>query len=894
MIKPSWLGCTLFLTTALVAPGTALAQDNGASLPPQPREATGAPADTFAPNDDPIEDERRAPDISIPGEIVVTGRRSRDVTRSSDQVVSVLSTEDIARTGEGDIAGALTRVTGLSVVGSGFVYVRGLGDRYSLALLNGLPLPSPEPLRRVVPLDIFPTNVVASSLVQKSYSANFPGEFGGGVINLTTIAVPDEPFLSVGMGVSGDSETTFETGYSYGGSSSDWTGFDDGRRDVPPGLSQFLASGERIGNSPVDQSTIIGGFADPSLLLLQKMDHVPANWSGSITGGTAFDMGDARVGVVATASYSNEWNTRDVIQQSSASDDLSSLADDFRSVNTDNRILVNGLLGFGVELGEHKFRWTNLFIHDTVKQTRFASGTNVGSGYERLTQSTAWFERQLFDTQLVGELRFGEIGVDFRGGYAKSQRDAPFETSFEYVKTNLSNDPFGDLYVNRLNNGQEGDATVAFSNLDEELWYGGVDASILVTPRMTFTAGYAYTDTSRFSTRREFSIVAPGDFPTYVGLLRPDVLLSPNIAEFYNLGLIEDTESDPAFQADLVIHGAYAKVNWEPFDGISLDLGVRYEDAEQTVMPVAVFNNPIVSNAGTALNNDYWLPAATLTWEASQKLQFRFNLSKTIARPQFRELLFQLYYDPDANRTFRGNPFLVDGELKNAELRAEYYLGSNERISVAGFYKEIDKPIETFVRYGDNGSRGFFANAPKAELYGGEVELQKYFDLFDWGSLFESRRAVLIANYTYTQSKLKVGPDDTVDVFPQVDVRAETLFRDGSPLTGQSDHIVNLQIGLEDTEKLSQQTILINYASERIVGRGDRFLPDAVEKPGITVDVVLRQGIKLLGLDTEWKAEARNIFGQDHEEFQQVGDNRIDLNTYDIGRKFSLSVSAKF
>ena len=132
----------------------------------------------------------------------MTGRRNQDITRSATQVVSVLSTEAIARTGEGDIAGALGRVTGLSVQGNGFVFVRGLGDRYSLALLNGLPLPSPEPLSRVVPLDIFPTDVIASSLVQKTFSANYPGEFGGGVINLTTVSIPDESFIKISAGVS--------------------------------------------------------------------------------------------------------------------------------------------------------------------------------------------------------------------------------------------------------------------------------------------------------------------------------------------------------------------------------------------------------------------------------------------------------------------------------------------------------------------------------------------------------------------------------------------------------------------------------------------------------------------------------------------------------------------
>ena len=185
MSRPFELASLLLISSALVAPSVARAQ-----AVPAPAPAPSIPAQTAeAPAQDPAvatpetaapaEEEQVAenPDISIPGggDIVVVGKRNGNIARSTSQVLSVLSSEDIARTGEGDIAGALARVTGLSVVGNGFVYVRGLGDRYSLALLNGSPLPSPEPLRRSVPLDIFPTNVIASSLVQKTYSANFPG-----------------------------------------------------------------------------------------------------------------------------------------------------------------------------------------------------------------------------------------------------------------------------------------------------------------------------------------------------------------------------------------------------------------------------------------------------------------------------------------------------------------------------------------------------------------------------------------------------------------------------------------------------------------------------------------------------------------------------------------------
>ena len=250
------LASAVLITTALSSPTfvyaqTAPAMDQSMAAAddqaPSAQGAADASTPSAAPQNAAVMEEtpqvEEQVEVSVPGgEIVVTGRRDRNLEKSSQQVISVLSSAEIARTGEGNIAGALGRVTGLSVVGSGYVYVRGLGDRYSLALLNGSPLPSPEPLKRVVPLDLFPSSVIASSLVQKSYSANYPGEFGGGVINLTTKAVSKESFLSIGGGVSGDTETTGNLGCTYYGSKSDWTGFDNGNRDIPPALQAFFDS----------------------------------------------------------------------------------------------------------------------------------------------------------------------------------------------------------------------------------------------------------------------------------------------------------------------------------------------------------------------------------------------------------------------------------------------------------------------------------------------------------------------------------------------------------------------------------------------------------------------------------------------------------------------------
>ncbi|RPF71043.1 TonB-dependent receptor domain-containing protein [Aurantiacibacter spongiae] len=910
------------LTTALTMPVAALAQgtqgagqtgaggaqapteeeaernaENEQSIPgPNPDEQT--PADAQLP-DEGYED----PDVSIPGgAIVVTGRINRDPTRNSSQVISVLSTEDIARTGEGDIAGALSRVTGLSVQGQGFVYVRGLGDRYSLALLNGLPLPSPQPLSRVVPLDIFPTNVVASSLVQKTYSANFPGEFGGGVINLTTSAVPDESFVTISGGISADTETTFHNGLAYYGSDYDWFGFDDGTRDVPPALQTYFNSGLRLSQVPLDSAQNVDGtpftqadiafqLGNPNLVLLQKIGDLPVNFSGGITAGTSFDVfSDGQLGVIATASISNKWRTRDITSQSILAD--FSLDTDFNDLVTDNRILVNGLLGFGLEFGDSRIRWTNLFIRDTVKQATLSQGEDFQDDDSIQQQQTGWFERQLIDSQLVAELEFGDLGVDLRGGYARTDREAPYEYTFTYVRDN-ANGPLSDQFINVLDR-QTGDASVVFSDLQEELYSAGIDISYPVLDTLTATVGYAYSDTDRYSERREFLFNAPTSFPDGIGLFRPDLLLGDAVIEYYDIGLIESTEANPAFAAALKIHGGYGKINWQILDRVQIDAGVRYEDAKQTVNPVELFADSLTSNASTLLENDYWLPAATVTFEPIDDLQLRASASRTLARPQFRELIFQTYYDPETNRQFNGNPLLIDSELTNYEVRAEYYFGGGDRVSVAGFWKDIENPIEAFSSFSDNAQLTSFANAPSATLKGVEVDAQYTIGLYDVGGFFQTKELALFANYTYTDSAISVSDGDTTLLFPGGATPASNLFNDGVPLTGQSDHLANLQLSLQDTDKLQQLTVLGSYASKRVTSRGTAGLPDIIEDPGFRLDLVARQGFEFRGLNAEFKLEARNILGRRHEEYQTDGTQRAEINTYDVGTTLGASLALTF
>jgi outer membrane receptor protein involved in Fe transport len=900
MSKGTRLAALLLLTTSLTFPAALHAQ----SAPPVDSE--GAPPEE--------EEEYRQPDISVPGGgIIVTGRRNRNPERSSGQVLSVLSEEDIARTGEGDIAGALGRVSGLSLVGDGRVFVRGLGDRYSLALLNGLPLPSPEPLSRVVPLNIFPTSVISSSLVQKTYSANFPAEFGGGVINLTTKAIPQTNFLDVSLSTGGDTLTTFQNGLTYFGSDLDFFGFDNGNRNFPSALQGLIATGTRVNDaSPEVQRQLVGQIMPLNLVTLQKINDLPANFSGNISGGASFEVGDGNyLGLIATVGITNSWRNRSVISQQFGDAEAGQIIFDSNTFITDNKVLVNGLIGLGLDIDEHTIRWTNLYIRDSLKTARLARGsdafTDITRPFDFQTQQTGWFERQLMDTQLVAEFNFDKLEIDLRGGYARTDREAPYNAIVPYIRTNfpVESDPFGDKFVvdvGAVIGGTER-IQVGFEDLNEQLWFGGADISYALTDKLSLTAGYSYSDTARRSlsfiirplaqSTAELSTVLRA-----IGLRRPgDIFNGSTLATDANgVGFFNITASDPTpfpvFDAALTVHAGYGLARYRPTERLNIEAGLRFEDGLQTAAPDPVFGAGFQPTP-TRIANQYLLPSATVTWEVVDDFQLRLAASQTIARPQFRELVEQTYFDPESNRRFRGNPFLQDSELINAEARAEYYMGGRRRVSLAGFFKSIDNPIENFLITAPGIIETSYANAPSARLYGAELDFAYDFDLSDWGGFFGTKKLLVIANYTFSQSSLSVAAGDIAPIPGGIDQAASQLFDDGSPLVGQSDHVGNLSLGIEDTAKLQQFTLLLNYASERVTLRGGA-LPDVIEVPGLTVDFVARSEVKLGSRPLELSFEARNIFGRDNFEFQQLGANRADINTFRVGTAFSIGVKASF
>ncbi|MBI1187108.1 MAG: TonB-dependent receptor plug domain-containing protein [Alphaproteobacteria bacterium] len=870
----------LLVTSMLIAPAFALAQTPDAE--PAPVEDAAQPAQDEA---DPFAD---MPEEE--GEIVVLGRFIPEPMRETSEVATFLSTEDLARQGDDNAAAALTRLTGLSVVSGRFVYVRGLGDRYSSALLNGSPLPSPEPLRRQVPLDLFPSNILDGATVQKTFSPNYPGEFGGGIIDLRTLRIPGEQFATLKVGTAYNSESTTQRGLLYYGDDTDWTGYDTGLRDIPGPLAAAIAQGQRINDSnfSADALEAIGESFVNSPLTVVQSETVDPDFEGEVTAGTLFDRESYRIGLIGVVGYDTQRRTQEARRVSVVGDTIDS---DLNTLSTAQDIVFNAFGSASLEWGaQDNVTLSGLLVRSTTKDTEIAQGSDVDvPNADVYTEATAWYERQLASIQLSGDHTFGNFDFDWRGAFAQSTRDAPYERSVRYE---VVNNEF------RYNPGASDANSTRFSELTDEVVSGGLDGSYTLalseTRDAVFSAGYAYSNTIRdygllsFAFRNQISQI-----PDDVLLARPDFLFSPDNIDPFRFELEEITGRDDAYKGRLTVNAAYAAADVEIIPLLRAAIGVRYEDATQIVRTGNRFGEvpfaPVVTR-----EEEYFLPAGTLTWNFAEDLQLRIGYSQTIARPQFRELAFTPYLDPETDRIYTGNPFLTDSEFQNYDARLEYYFGRNQFVTVGAFYKQIDNPIEEVLvplaRLVTN-----FINAPEATLTGAEIEYRTTFELPNMGFM-DGATWLFAANYTYTSSEVTAGDELVVNptVLPSFAlIPASQLIQDGSELQGTPEHIANIQFGYEtDT---SQLTLLVGYVSERISRRGLGALPTVYEDPGTNIDLVYRRNFTLAsGAEVTLGLSGRNLLDEDYLEYQNSTLGQTDFNTYARGRTFSISLTGKF
>ncbi|WP_428409164.1 TonB-dependent receptor domain-containing protein [Hyphococcus sp.] len=848
-------------------------------------------------------------------EIVVLGRNIPEPQRATSQVATFLNTEDLARTGDDTAAEALKRLSGLSIVGGKFAYVRGLGDRYSSARLNGSPLPSPEPLKRTVPLDLFPSNILSGATVQKTFSPNYPGEFGGGIIDLQTLRKPDDNFLNAKLGIGMNTVTTARDGLYVNGGDLDWLGYDDGTRSMPDELKAIVGTDVQLADlTPAEQEAAGESLVNSPLSVIQ-VGSVGPNFEGSVDGGKFWDLDSgATFSIAGVVGYKQDWTTEEAVRQLASEERVG-----VNSTQTETAldVTVNGLLSAALETDSHVLTLTGLYIHSTRKEAQVQQGFNFNAegagGF--VTEANSWLERSLWMGQAAGEHDLSDqFAVNWRGAFARSTRDTPYERSLENRSAPIDADdnivgPPSIVFNTRHN--------INFSELTDDTWSGGADffwyVPVSGAREMTLSAGYEYSDNDREFVSDPFNFTLNTSIPLDVAQARIDYAYSPGNIDPNRFRLIDtNTQGVNSYNGELTVHAGYAQVDAELIPTIRTTAGVRYETADQSV---DVFDRFCVNSSDpsdilrcdafdTELSNDYWLPSAMLTWNFTDNMQLRAGYSHTIARPQFRELAASQFTDPESDRVYFGNSNLKDSEFRNYDLRYEYYLGRNQFLTLAGFYKTIDDPIEEIqFTTTDFSFQSSFINSPKAKLLGGEFEYRTRFSMPGDGWMSE-QEWLFSVNYTYTNSEIVVSDTDMITERDGDMVLASSYGLDGLPMVGTPEHIVNAQFGFEGER--FQFTVLGGWVSERLLARGEALtkanrLLDVYEKPGFQLDAVLRNDVNIHGTDFTISLAARNLLGTRHiEEQRGVADpdrapsGVVDFNTYDRGRSLSASLTAHF
>lgn len=810
-----------------------------------------------------------APEVQLEGVTVTAGAMPTDdraafvdEKRASADVKEALSAEEIARSGDSDAAAALKRVTGLTLVSGKYVYVRGLGERYSSVLFNGAQLPSPDPTRRVVPLDLFPTDILEGVIVQKSYSPERPAEFGGGTVQLRTKNVPDDFFFKLSLGSGWAQDTTFQDGLRYEGNGQDWTGHEAGVRELPPSLRDALADGGTIteqtpfnpdGFTPAEIQQFgrdLSGTWD-----VEQRD-IDAPITGTLGIGDSYRSGDNRFGWVGAFRYDQGWDNVEEERQVLSTGGGELVVDDSRTrQRTDRNVDFSALVGVGAEFGAlHRLRANWSLLRQTTDQAQVDVGyTDSDPGNVSRFTELEWIENELETWQLGGEHTFPglhDLGMTWTYSSSQASRESPNTRDYRYDQA-----PDGRFrYSSRSNNNQ-----ISYADLQDEVGEGIVQFKLPFSfgeaSTLDFYFGGSDLNRDRDSEIRRFQFLSRGGIGN-----DPDVVFDPsfeNVLSDPNIRpdafvLRETTRPTDNYTASQDQTGLYANVdvNWE--GRFRATLGARREKNEQTVTTFQLGDpdfTPIVST----LDDDDTLPSATATWFIDEESQLRFAYSGTVSRPDFRELSPAPFTDPVLDVESIGNPDLVQADIANYDVRYEYYFSPSEVASVALFYKDFENPIEK-LQIPSTGNVVSFFNARSATDWG--IELDWYRSLGfvggwlgdDASSLWDS--LFLAANYAWIESDVDVAGLDLA------------LTNDSRPLQGQSPYVANLQLGYQHPEGRRELTLLFNRAGKRIAQVGVQGLPDVYEQPVNQLDFTW-----LERLNEEWalKLRLRNLLDPDVE-----------------------------
>ncbi|MDT8407453.1 MAG: TonB-dependent receptor [Methylococcales bacterium] len=807
-----------------------------------------------------------------------------DEQRNTSQVANILGAEQVTRNGDTDAASALRRASGLTLVGGKFIFIRGLGERYSTTLLNGISIPSPDPTRRVVPLDLFPTSVLDTLLIQKSYSVDRQAEFAGGTVDLRTKSIPDDFFFDFDFRTGFQDGTTASQGLRYNGGRLDFLGADDGTRALPESMDKALAGGTQINRQNFNQEEInqfgrdLSGTYDIDKASLRPDFRV----NSSI--GDKFHMGDFTFGFTGSLRWADSWDSQqEKLKEFAVNRDSLDLIIDNVMDRTERETQTSGYWGMELAYKDyHKLFGRALILRQTFDEARITEGFTESEATIVRRSRLRYIENRLIVGQWGGEHmlnRLGDMnlldGIDWLGDIklnwqlsrANSGRESPNEREYRF-----------DLIRDEFEFSRRADSNShIFSELNDEDMTYRLDMEIPVNLheniKTVLSSGFMQRTLERDSAIRRFSFTAAGPNVRGRDLLTQrslESIIRDDLIDNRGFILQETTRATDNYTASQDLMAYYGMGDITLFDSVRLTGGVRIEDNDQQVTTFELFN-PNNQPTIAALKQTDVLPSAAATWMISDHEQFRFSWSETLSRPDLRELSPAPFTDPNNDRETLGNPDLQQSEITSFDARWEYYFSPTEFFTVGWFKKELTNPIETVQLPGPAGLLTL-QNAATATLDGTEVEINKHFDFIDQ-SLEDF---YFSANYTFSLSEIELLPENL-----------QTQTTNFRPLQGHSKHIINASMGYANPDNGITATLLYNRASKRITEVGVLGAPDKLERPFDQVDFVLRyQALDYLSINFN----ARNLLDPE----QVVTQGNRTTRAFKRGRDFRLGFKLSF
>ncbi len=839
-------------------------------------------------------------------EVVVTSSYSKEnvnslliMQKNFASVSDGISADIIRKTPDKNTGDALKRVNGVTIQNGRFVIVRGLPDRYNIAMMNGSPLPSTEPDRKVFSFDLIPSFLVDNITIVKTAQPDLPGDFAGGVVTINSRDVPERNFLSISAGTGINTLANFNTWYATYGGKTDWIGIDDGTRALPsgfPGTATITGLANSANTEILDYSRML-----PNDWSYETKKSAPPGFNGQLVGGLKKRTGTSgSFALVGGATYNSSNKLSNFSRYDFASDGTPQY--EYHDAQCKNNVSWGSLLNLAYSFNENnRITFKNSYTVNTDDIMTLRTGDEFSNVRDVKAYAYNYIENNLFTSQLEGYhyLQGSKIKIDWNGAYSKTNRNQPDYRRLYYFKNYEDSAyatyvPFGSASPNY--------GGKFYAELAENNYSAGINAAVpfvFLQHTSTFKAGTFHQWKSRTFDARVLGYVVydigkfysePGNADIFYQ--QPgDIFSHDNISET-GFRIDEITNPSDAYTASSQLHAYYAMLDNQLLEKLRLIWGARIEFFDQTLTSFEYGGAPVDYHTSSGDFNKLpfdFLPSVNLVYSLTGKINLRAAYSKTIARPEFREVAPFSFYNFDEMESRIGNDSLGRTSIRNYDLKFENFFGNGQVVSFSAFYKDFDHPIEQKVYPGSGaGSRTVtWENAPAATVVGIEVELRKNLDflskLLHWNQF---------DNFTFNTNLALIHS--------RVDQSGDpNAWQPERPLQGQSPYIVNF--GLTYIEPLSELGIglFFNQIGRRIDAIGDKNYPDIYEDHRPLLDAQISKRIFKGG---SLKLNMNDILANSLTFYQDQNVNgKLDVNGDDTiiirqqtGTNFSISFSFNF